>query len=505
VNADALSARVTRAVTRPSGTAIGIALIATLGAVLLSAWVSRAAFYVFAVLVLALVAHAAHRWPRATLVSVALVTLADPYAIRGMIPAGLQFIVFGFSEVLLAVVGIVIGVGAVRRRAFMPALRDPVLVIGLLFVAVSVVSALANAVPPVVAVLGIVVTVDAVAAYFLARMLPFERRSVARAVGGLVGLALLASLVGIAQALLAPDLLWFTSFAGRFGEGGRVTGILGNPNMLAAVISLATPYVVFATLHLPDRRTRWAAAGILFVLLLALVLTFSRGAWAAAILGLVVGTLLLDWRALLVTAAVAVLAYLAAAFMPRYVLVPADQLPWYAPSGQPNIIGSTIDRFEELAGSDLRLRFVLEALPIIHDNLLLGTGPGRYGGAVAKVTDSPVYAEYGTSVRQFRTVHNFWLHLLGEVGILGMSLFAAAIVGLGIRFRRAARRASGIEFILLAGVTTAVVITLLNNVTEMIFEGNVPGIVVWLFLGLGSMLAPLGLLDSTGESRPGGG
>jgi O-antigen ligase len=143
---------------------------------------------------------------------------------------------------------------------------------------------------------------------------------------------------------------------------------------------------------------------------------------------------------------------------------------------------------------DLRMRFIREGLVIVQDNLVLGVGPGRYGGAASAIVPSPVYEEYESGLYGFRTVHNFWLHLLGEVGVIGTSIFLAIVAGLMLRFHQAARGARAaadpVAFIIFAGAGTAVAITAVNNATEMIFEGNFPSFVIWLVVGLVSVLAP---------------
>ena len=93
--------------------------------------------------------------------------------------------------------------------------------------------------------------------------------------------------------------------------------------MVAAVIGFTIPYPLFATRHLPDRRAaRWAARGALVILLWALLLTFSRGAWISVGVAALIGTLLLDWRSLPYLIVGVVLAWGAATVMPRDLLVP---------------------------------------------------------------------------------------------------------------------------------------------------------------------------------------
>lgn len=477
---------------RPLAIAIAALTIAMLGV----GRVSVPLFAVTALVVLAAVGYAAHHWPRAAVVGAALVTLADPAVTPRFVPERLNLGPIGASEPLLAVVGLVVAVDALRRGTFIAAFRGPTFVLMLSFVGVAIVSALVNATPPVVAVLGIFMTVDALAIFFVWRMLPMHIGDAARAIGAIVAAGVIAALFGIAQVVLDPDLLGFFSFAGRFGEGARITSFMGNPNMVSPLLGFTLPFALFASVRLPRRRYRWVAATAAFVLVLGLVLTFSRGAWAAVGLGMLIGTVLLDRRALLLLLVLVPMAWGTAILLPRNLI--GDDAG-AEPPPIPDWIGSTADRFDDL-GEDVRIIFVRDGLRIIDDNLALGVGPGRYGGAAATIIPSPVYDEYEASLYGFRTVHDFWLHLLGEVGVIGTAIFMTMVVALLIRFVRAARRASGAAFIILAGAATATLVVGFNNLTEMLFEGNVPAILIWLILAIGSILAPSPTL--WGPDRP---
>jgi len=475
---------------------VSVAALVLLVAMATAAWLAPPLLLVLAVAALALAGYAAHRWPVPTLVVATLAVLADPVLIPSLLPDSIQLGPIGASEPLLAVSGLVITVDAVRRRAFVPAIRDPLLPLLVAFTAVAVVSAILNATPARVALLGIVMTVDAFAVYFLARMLPIGRRGIAVVIGTMVAVAAAVSVVGLLQIMLHPDLLGFGSFAGRFGEGGRITSFLGNPNMVAAVVGFTLPFPLFGARHLSTSRGRRLAFAVLVAFCLALLLTFSRGAWLAVLLGALVGILVFDRRALMTLVGAVAIAWMLSVVMPRHVLLAQADIPTYFPeSGSPNIIDSTLDRLDEVYESrDLRMRFIREGLVIVQDNPVIGVGPGRYGGAATSIIPSPVYEEYDTGLYGFRTVHNFWLHLLGEVGVVGTAIFLTLIAGLLLRFVGAARDARHVgnpgAFLLFAGTGTAIVISTLNNATEMIFEGNFPSFVVWLVVGLASLLAP---------------
>ncbi len=455
---------------------LGAAVLVAAGLVVLGS-ASVAAFVALLGLVAVVTAAAAIRWPLPTLVGASLATLADPVILPALLPPGFDPSPIGLSEPMLLAAGGVILASAVRRRAVGAALRDPVLVFAGLFVVAAATSAVVNHVPFGVAILGIAVTVDAIAAFVAVRMTRIDARAARAAIGAIVGVVVVAAVIGIAQAAVDPRIFGLTPFIGQFGEGVRIGSFLGNPNMLASVIGLAVPFALFASVR--RDRWRWAARGALYVLVLALLLTYSRGGWLAIGLGLTVGALVLAWRAIPILVVSSALAFGTAAVLPR-----ADQ-------PDVGLVSSTVDRFLHLAdGDDLRARFLVDGLPIVAEHPVLGVGPGRYGGAVAAIIPSPVYEAYGTGLFGYRTVHDFWLHLAGETGVVGVTIFLTLIAGLLIRFVRAARSAIGERFVVLAGTATMLIVASLNSVTEMIFEGNMPSMLIWLMVGLASCLAP---------------
>jgi hypothetical protein len=485
---------------------------------------SPTAFIGIAAAGVAIVGYAATRWPLPMLVAAALLTVVDLELTPRLLPEVFADSPIGLSEPVLAVAGIGIAIGALRRGTFWNAFRDPVLPLIGVFVGLAVASAIVNATPPVVAALGLLMTLDAVAIYFTVRMVPIDERAGAVAIAAIVLAVVAAALFGIAQAILDPDLLGFPADRGNHGEGIRITSVFGSPNMLAAVVGLSIPFALFAGRHLPDARGRWIARVVLFILVCALLLTFSRGAWLAVALGGLIGALLVDWRALPLLLLTVALAWGAVTVMPQGILVPGqvaadrdgggggtgagngggnagagggrrddgDGGPGgggsnRADDGDRNIIDSTIERLRDLS---TRARYLRAGIPIILDHPLLGVGPGRYGGAAATIIPSPVYDEYDTRLFGYRTVHSFWLHLMGEAGALGTAAFLAILLGLLIRFVRAARSATRLRLIIVGGAAMMLIVGGFHSFTEMIFEGNMPVLVVWLVLGIASLMAP---------------
>lgn len=487
-------------------THLGLTL-AALAATIAGAHVATPLFVGAGLAFLVLVGLAAQRWPLAALVAGALATLADPTLVARAMPAEMAAGPIGLSEPVLAVAGSVVAVEAIRTGRLWSALRDPVVPLVGLFVGLAVLSAAINATPPIVAALGIVMTIDAIAIYVVVRSTRVSERAAALAIGAIVLGAVVVALFGIGQVVVHPELLGFAAFQGFFGEGGRITSFLGNPNPVAAVLAIAIPFALFGTLSLPSRRNRWIAAVVLYVLVLALLLTFSRSAWLAVTLGAVLGAIILDWRGVLVLAAVVPLAWGSVVVMPRELAVApsvaeAPEREGPDVSRPPDLVDSTVDRIGNLRErGDTRGRFTQEGIPIILDHLLLGVGPGRYGGAAATIIPSPVYEEYDTSLYGYRTIHNFWQHLLGESGALGTAAFLTVLAGLLIRFALAARRTVGRRRVLLAGAATLVLVTGFHSFTEMIYEGNLPALLIWLVLGIASLFAPASSVRTVGPAR----
>jgi putative inorganic carbon (hco3(-)) transporter len=484
---------------RPAGTGahgtVGAAGLATLAiATIASTWIALPVAAGLAIVLMVAIVYATTVWPRAMLIVAGIVPLADPFTFMNVLgPSAVPWAQF-VSEGLLLLVGSVIVARAARIGLLREAFDHPATPWLLAFTAVVGASALLNAVPPHVALAGFLFTVEAIAFFYLARMVGFTLRSATWGLAVLVVIMAGIAASAILQALLAPDILWFRAFSGSFGEGGRVTGFFGNPNSLGAMIGLVLPLPAFAVTAL---RGRWRliAAIVTFVMLLALLLSFSRGAWLGTLVALPLVAILADRRALVAVTLLGAAALLTASAMPRNLLVETGTEPPVVegePVDDPGFIfvGTTVDRVKAVGDSDdLRLRFLVEGLPIIADRPVLGAGPGRYGGAAAVIFDSPVYEQYGTSLYGFHTVHDFWLHMAGEVGVVGALTFAGFLVAIGRRGLLAARRSAGIERALIAGCLGGMLAMSINTLTEMLLEGNSTAFPFWLVVALGAVIA----------------
>ena len=478
----------------------------------IAARMSTPAFAILGALLLLLLGYVSYRAPRLMLVVAATTPLVDRYIYALLVPPRFATVTSFFSESLLLVVGLVILFRGLQTRSLGTALRHPATPLAILFGVVAVISALVNNVPPVIAAGGLLFTVDAIVLFFLPRIVGFDAGQGRVAISILVIVAVIAGVLALGQVILAPNILGLATSFGRFGEGQRVGAFLeGSPNMLGALLATALPFPLFAISQTTARRPRLALTAVVFVLSLALLYTFSRGAWVGlAAAGLAMG-LLLDRRAVLILITMAALVYGLGHVMPRNLLLSPEeqQLTNPAEGGFEFDLGqATFGRVDAISeGSDLRVLFITNATPIIADHPLVGAGPGRYGGAIAARFGSPLYDEYRAgSVPLHRTVDNYWLHLTVEFGVLGLLLMLGLIGAIVFELATAARRSSGVARTILAGAAAAAIVLTVDSLAEMLLEGNTMSFPLWFVLGVGSAIVATqraGLLPSSEGSARG--
>lgn len=464
--------------------------------------VSAPGFLVLGSLLVALLAAAAWRWPRVVLLVAVLSPILDRYIIAGLLPSSLGSAAHVSSEALLGAAALVIAARGMRDGTLVPALRHPTVYALAAFVAVALIGTLLNAVPPLVAAAGLVFTLDAAILFVAVRIVGYDLRQASASIAAFIALVTVAAVVALGQALLDPNLFGLYALQGRFGEVYRLSSFLGDPNTFGAFLITAAPFAIAGAVA--ARRRGWRAAALLLALLLlvALWISFSRGAWLAFVVGAGLAAALIDRRILVTGATLTALAFAVALTMPRDLLVP----PPDPGSGnqRPDLIDSTFNRVGAVGeGRDLRTQFVLNAIPILRDHPVVGVGPGRYGGAAADIFPTPVYERYDTD-RLFsnplqRTVDNFWLHVAVEGGAIGLVALAWAVAAAAIPALLAARRAIGRRRVLLIGIVAATAALVVNAVSTMTLEGNGVAYVFWFLLGLGTLIPGAPMVASAGE------
>jgi hypothetical protein len=263
---------------------------------------------------------------------------------------------------------------------------------------------------------------------------------------------------GTVAALLSIAAIGMTPY-------GRTQTFHLGPNAFGTTMAVALVMVLGFSLEGPKRRRLlWMAAAV--VVTGALILTWSRGAWLGALVGVIVlaavsSTRRLGWRLL-------VLALLIAAVLPFLVAQWEAQAP------------TRVSENPEDPNSRLTTWGV--ALRIVTDHPILGTGLNTFGLA---------YRRYKPPARRLGApphAHNIFLNFAAETGLVGLVAFVAWLTsGTMAIWRWHARNPLGSSERTLSAIVLAALAALLGH---QLVDGTVLGSAIafglYAFFGLGA-------------------
>ena len=285
----------------------------------------------------------------------------------------------------------------------------------LLFMAVGFLLMSVNRPYPQVALPGYRIVVQYMLWYFIVIRLLEDDSDLKVLLAAFVIMLAFLSLHGVYQyAIGVPIPETWTSIS-EAGVRTRVFSLTGSPNILGCLLVLLTPLAAAGLYYFHDRRAKLASLALVLVSMLALLFTFSRGAWLGMMLAVAVFSLFVDGRllALMGTGAAAILA-----------LVPSIT------SRITYLFSSDYAKLTAVGGRAFRWA---TGLRLLHEgNPWLGFGLGMFGGAVAmnnKLLDE-------TKVFYYFYMDNYYLKTLVEMGYLGFIFYVlllAAVLYMGVK------------------------------------------------------------------------
>ncbi len=222
----------------------------------------------------------------------------------------------------------------------------------------------------------------------------------------------------------------------------RVFSVLQSPNELGSYMALMTPIVFGLWVYEQDRMRKWLYGCGAISCIATLLFTFTRGAWMALAMALLLMAIFYERRLLILLAVLAVIAY----FLPAIHHRIADLFSpvYWIKSAQAGRISKWLAAFDKMM-----------------TNPLFGVGLGHYGGAVASIYHSGTYSD------------NYYAKTLGESGIVGLVLFfsfhIALIRDLFQSTLKRIRNRGKVKFIAFGGATGLLAV-LLHNGIENVFE-----------------------------------
>jgi hypothetical protein len=209
---------------------------------------------------------------------------------------------------------------------------------------------------------------------------------------------------------------------GMFDQWGRLIGYgekeYANPNDLALGLLMIIPLAFLLLLDAKAIFLRCAYAGVIALMSLAILAFMSRtGMVGLAFLGT---AWLLSMARKSPKKAIIVMVVMMALVATSVAMIPALS----------DRFGSIFDEEKDDLGSRAaRLEHMWDGLAIMAENPILGVGMGQSPGAV--------YARHGSSGPHWEQIHNVYLQVGAEGGIIALALFLAMIISQTLRLRRA--------------------------------------------------------------------
>lgn len=382
----------------------------------------------------------------------AVVFLAAAVRFSGAgLPLLVAFVFLNLSEVLvrqhgfpslLQLLVLALAFAAWLKRGTAPlddVLRQPVTILIAAYLLFSFVTT-AFAVDRSIADARLIELTKASALYVLAVLLMRDAIRIRQALIAVAVAATLLSILPVVQVITADFSNEFGGLArikqahiyGRVFQP-RIAGPVGDPNFFAQILLVAFPPMLMIGTVQPRRQMRliWFAASA--VVLLTIVLTYSRGAMLALAVVVVMlwKALHVSWRKTAVAGAVLLsgLLLLPTGVTERLLtirqIIDTDDAPLHLDSS-----------FEE------RKLYMQVAWVMFGANPVLGVGPGNYTARYSEYVDRA-----SSSARQYEQTsdlyypHNLPLELAAENGAVGTALFAAMLIAAWLALRPSRLRA----------------------------------------------------------------
>jgi O-antigen ligase len=250
----------------------------------------------------------------------------------------------------------------------------------------------------------------------------------------------------------------------------RFQGAEGNPNGLAAVL---VPAIVLSGALVADSRrllVRWTLLAITAALVVALAATASRGGVLAAAAVAVAALFIYRRQRLYILVALALVAAVGGA--------------WFAVS--PNARDRIVNYSDDGAGRGSLWKV---AWWITEDEPVTGVGLNNFRSIAPAYARDPGPLRFAEQITERpHVVHNIYLQLLAETGVLGLALFLAVVAACLDAARRAVRSFERLGHVDLARLARASMLAICALLAAAFFQSLATDGRLWLLLALGPAL-----------------
>jgi len=262
----------------------------------------------------------------------------------------------------------------------------------------------------------------------------------------MIGTATLIALHGIYQYIIAVPIPSHWVSQAEMGVRTRVFSIIGSPNIMGSYLVMIAPLTAAFAYYLKPLWAKMLMWGCTFLMCLACLFTFSRGAWLGMAVAVFIFALYRDRKLIALMA----LAAGVAVFIPQV----ANRITF--------LFTSEFDLANMFGGRGGRRR---EGLKLLYSvNPWFGYGLGRFGGAVA------MQNQINSNISYFY-MDNYYLKTLVEMGYIGLGGFIFTLAGFVFNAMRSIHRTKDEPVSTIAvGMFAGLAGVMTHCLTENIFE-----------------------------------
>lgn len=279
--------------------------------------------------------------------------------------------------------------------------------------------------------------------------------------------------------LASSDAIWQVATGRDFIRGYpasvvigliRATASFNDPNVLGVYLSAIAPLMFAIALYSHKRREKTIAIIASLFALAGIVLTYSRP------------TLLAAYVALL---------FLGIAgknkFLISTLLILAMVSPFIAPKQVKNWAKEVGYNPVRLFCNDDRIAVYRNSLNMIKAHPFIGVGANAFMKNYKKYKESPEYRNVVTA--DFMQAHDNFLHMAGEIGLIGLSIFIWLVYRLLKGCATIYERLSdGPARVILLSLTASLIAFLVNGLTESSLYSSRVALIFWFFAGFAMSL-----------------
>lgn len=321
------------------------------------------------------------------------------------------------------------------------------------------------------------VALSGVACFWCARTLSRSGHS-----RGLVSALALAGIVGAVTALLQAY-----GVSSEFVSLNRSPGgTFGNRNFMAHLCVITLPALLFAGVRAPSRAALWRWCAGIALVGAALILSRSRAAWLALIVGmavmLIAGIIAMRRSDGTLRVRRLILMLFAGAAGGGAALVLPNTLDWKSDSPYADTAHSIVN-YKGGSGHGRLIQYGNSLRMTLH-HPLLGVGPGNWAVIYPRFAseNDPSMGQDGMTSNPWPS--SDWVTLLVERGPVSLALFVLAVLALIVDGLRGTANAAGTEERITAAVFLATLVTvLIVGAFDAVLLLPVPALVAWSLLG----------------------